>query len=99
MSNTNESFLAIPTSGKTPLTVHFTIAGGRGNYRLEFGDGQVVGPAICMEGSFCSPKYTISHTYTSAGTFVARLTRASDGFQVGTATVSATETKPGFKTD
>ncbi len=74
------TFSATPKSGAGPLNVTFTIS-GQGNYRLDFGDGQTVGPAICMEGSFCSP-YTIDHTY-NAGNFTATLTKPSDNSVVG----------------
>ena len=85
------SFFAYPTSGRAPLLVQFTIIGAKGNYRLDFGDGRVVGPAICMEGSSCPPNYTIDHTYTLPGSFIAVLTKSADGSQVGSVTVRVTE--------
>ena len=87
-NDTTSPFSANSTSGKVPLSVQFTIVGGRGNYRLDFGDGQVVGPAICMEGASCPPSYTITHTYTVSGSFIVTLTKSSDGSQVGSVTVS-----------
>src|SRR5262245_22106081 len=80
-----------PTSGKAPLLVQFTIIGAKGNYRLDFGDGRVVGPAICMEGPSCLPNYTIDHTYTLPGSFIAALSKSADGSQVGSVTVRVTE--------
>jgi hypothetical protein len=85
------SFFAYPTSGKAPLLVQFTIIGAKGNYRLDFGDGRVVGPAICMEGPSCLPDYTIDHTYTLPGSFIAALSKSADGSQVGSVTVRVTE--------
>jgi hypothetical protein len=84
------SFFAYPTSGRAPLSVQFTITGARGNYRLDFGDGRVVGPAICMEGA-CRPNYTIDHTYTLPGSFIAVLTESANGSQVGSVTVRVSE--------
>ena len=85
------SFFACPTSGSAPLSVQFTITGARGNYRLDFGDGQWVGPAICMEGSSCPPNYTIDHTYTRTGSFIAVLTKSATSSRVGSVTVRVTE--------
>ena len=79
---------ADPTSGKAPLSVEFTIAGGRGNYSLDFGDGTVVGPAICMEGANCPEKYSISHDYKSAGEFTVTLVRSADEFKIGSIKIS-----------
>src|SRR5262245_4772144 len=70
------SCFAYPTSGRAPLLVQFTIIGAQGNYRLDFGDGRVVGPAIWMEGPR-PPKYTIDHTYTLPGSFIAVLTESA----------------------
>jgi hypothetical protein len=84
------SFSAYPTSGSAPLSVQFTITGARGNYRLDFGDGQWVGPAICMEGS-CHPNFTIDHTYTRPGSFIAVLTESATSSRVGSVTVRVTE--------
>ena len=85
------SFFAYPTSGRAPLLVQFTIIGAKGNYRLDFGDGRVVGPAICMEGPSCLPDFTIDHTYTLPGSFIAALSKSADGSQVGSVTVRVTE--------
>ena len=69
-STTSETFSASPTSGNAPLTVLFTI-NGRGDYQLDFGDGQPVRQTVCMEGAW--EPCRISHTYISAGTYTARL--------------------------
>ncbi len=80
-------FSADPVVAKAPAAVHFTIAGGRGNYRLDFGDGTVVGPAICMEGSACPESTVLTHTYTRPGTFTATLTRSMDRTTIGSITI------------
>jgi hypothetical protein len=85
------SFFAYPTSGSAPLSVQFTLTGARGNYRLDFGDGLWVGLAICMEGPSCPSNYTIDHTYTRSGSFIAVLTESANGSQVGSVTVRVTE--------
>jgi len=90
-NDTKASFFADPTSGSAPLSVRFTITGARGNYRLDFGDGQWVGPAICMEGPSCPPNYTIDHTYTLPGSFIAVLTESASGSEVGSVTLRVTE--------
>jgi len=73
------TFYASPTSGRAPLTAHFTIK-GQGGYQLDFGDGNMVKPNICMEGPLCTP-YTIDHTYP-VGEFKVRL-KTSEGFFIG----------------
>jgi hypothetical protein len=85
------SFFADPTSGSAPLSVEFTLTGARGNYRLDFGDGQWVGLAICMEGPSCPPDFTFDHTYTVPGSFIAVLTESANDSQVGSVTVRITE--------
>jgi hypothetical protein len=91
VNDAKASFFADPTSGSAPLSVQFTITGARGNYRLDFGDGQWVGPAICMEGPSCHPNYTIDHTYTRSGSFIAVLTESATSSMVGSVTVRVTE--------
>jgi hypothetical protein len=91
VNDAKASFFADPTSGGAPLSVQFTITGARGNYRLDFGDGQWVGPAICMEGPSCPPNYTIDHTYTRSGSFIAVLTESATSSRVGSVTVRVAE--------
>lgn len=72
---------ASPTSGPPPLTVNFTawVTGGNGtyNYSWNFGDG-----AINNEN-----KSSISHTYTSEGTYTAVVTVTDGAGQTGSASV------------
>jgi hypothetical protein len=80
---------AFPTSGTSPLTVTFN--GGVSSfstYTIDFGDGQSVTNASCPSsappGQFPCPLSPVSHTYTQAGSYTARLIQvnycgASDG--------------------
>jgi len=67
------SVQATPTSGTAPLSVTFSVVNSRGTadngiaYTITFGDGQ--------SGSFSrSAPFTLSHTYSSGGTYAAALT-------------------------
>ncbi len=67
------SVQATPTSGTAPLSVTFSVINSRGTadngiaYTITFGDGQ--------SGSFSrSAPFTLSHTYSSGGTYAAALT-------------------------
>lgn len=62
---------AQPTSGLTPLKVRFSISGGP--YRIDFGDGAGEN-VLCTQDTICQNGVSsISHTYTSAGTYSAHL--------------------------
>lgn len=85
-----DTFAATPTTGSAPLTVKFTgllnSAGvcNSGPYAINFGDGQ----SATINVSGCTPNtYEVSHIYSSAGTFAARLHRA--GVEVGSAAIVA----------
>ena len=77
---------ANPTSGIAPLTVSFSGTGSSDpdgtivSYSWTFGDGTTGSGA------------TVSHTYSSAGTFTATLTVTDNGGATGTASVSITAT-------
>lgn len=79
------------TSGTMPFTVNFDASssfdpdGSIKSYRWKFGDGSSV-----VEG----PSPTVSYTYTSIGTFSARLTTIDDDGQLGFRTVSITVSPP-----
>lgn len=71
-------FSATPTSGAAPLTA--TFSGTRnamgicnaGSYTLQFGDGQ----STSFPDGGCAPvQFSVMHTYTNNGNFVARLYR------------------------
>lgn len=97
------SFSAVPTSGAAPLSVTFT---GRnlldtGTYLLDFGDGQqaTIYDLICtqMGGGGNTCQFSTGHTYTSAGTYTARLIRhigpangEGQDYLIGTATITVT---------
>jgi peptidoglycan hydrolase-like protein with peptidoglycan-binding domain len=87
-----DTFAATPTSGTAPFPVVFqgTINGAAkcntGSYTLDFGNGQTA----MLPVSGCTPNsYTVTHTYTTAGNFVAKL-RRNDGTEVGSVAVAAT---------
>ena len=72
----NAGFSASPTYGSAPLSVTFTITAEAGEYTVEFGDGQstaVTMPAVQCFRAPCNTQTTKYHTYTSAGTYTARL--------------------------
>ncbi|MBL8158120.1 PKD domain-containing protein [bacterium] len=81
-----------PTSGATPLTVNFTglVNSGAqcnsGPYRIDFGDGSSANIAVAG----CSAtNFSVPHTYTSSGTYVARLYRGTPAVNVGSVSVNA----------
>ena len=89
-----DSFGATPTSGDVPFSVTFegTINGGAvcnaGSYTLDFGNGSTASLPV----SGCVPNsYSVTHTYTSAGNFVAKL-RRSNSTEVGSVSIAATGT-------
>ena len=72
-STTVPNISATPTSGTAPLAVTFSVLNSRGTanngiyYTITFGDGQA--------GGFPrSAPFTLSHTYTSPGTYAATIT-------------------------
>lgn len=83
--STQGTLTATPISGSVPLSVGFSYAIGTdtvsaNEYRLDFGDGFSAVPSIGC-GTFtnwisaCPRALTSSHTYNSAGTFTATLSR------------------------
>ena len=78
---------ALPTSGTIPLTVTFSAAGSSDpngdalTYSWTFGDG------------YSGTGVSASHTYTTAGTYTARVT-VSDGNLTATASTTITVTAP-----
>ncbi len=90
---------ANPTSGTSPLTV--TLSGvinapqtcGGGTYTLQFGDNQSV--PLTFDSSTCSPRsFSVSHQYTAAGTYTAKLLNGSS--QVSSVTVTVSGPTSGF---
>ncbi|MEK7601421.1 MAG: peptidoglycan-binding protein [Patescibacteria group bacterium] len=80
--NTSGTFSASPTSGQAPLAVHFWATVSGGEYKVDFGDGTSGG----LSGGWCPPNPAMGapcsapgadHTYTSAGTYTARLLQRS----------------------
>ncbi len=72
-TTTSGPLSAAPTSGAAPLAVTFTATGNFSSYRVDFGDGQSsfgdIQDADCSVAGRC----TMSHTYTTNGTYTATL--------------------------
>ena len=97
---------ASPKSGQAPLAVSFTVRddGTSGGYQLNFGDGATTSVAadsgICAESFPMQCTYTKSHTYSSAGTYTATLSRHVGGPSgpeqlLGTQTITVSGTTGG----
>ncbi|MDO8514314.1 MAG: hypothetical protein Q7S50_02100 [bacterium] len=79
-------FSASPKSGSAPLAVSFTVRDDGtdpGRYQLNFGDGATssiaAGSGACAESFPMQCTYVKSHTYTSAGTYTAKLIESDPG--------------------
>lgn len=86
---------ASPTSGSVPLKVGFTTNGNRADLTIDFGDNE---SSSDWENSYeDESELYIEHTYTSVGTFTARVTGGTAPASASRAsiTVSATTTTPG----
>jgi len=71
------NFSASPTYGASPLTVQFTASAPQGTgigSAVQFGDGTSGNLGFVPTCSSCNAMGTVSHTYTSAGTYTASLT-------------------------
>ena len=93
-SQIQDTFSANPTSGASPFNVTFQGAiNGKsvcspGTYTLDFGDN--TNASLPVTG--CGPNsYTVTHTYATAGNFVARLKRG-DATEVGSTIIASTGT-------
>lgn len=75
-SNVSANFSASPTFGQAPISVTFNISGldQYGSYSIEYGDGTSA-TVTANEGSRPAddPRSPLKHTYTAAGTYVAKL--------------------------
>ena len=98
---TQGNFIASPQSGPAPLVVQFsTNADPTNGLTIDFGDGQT-GFLQCAVGGSCLYP---DHTYTSAGTYTAKLKRnpgptesncaGTDCWVVGTATITVVTIPP-----
>lgn len=91
---------ANPESGSTPLVVTFSTTGNSSlSYTVDPGDGsgpQALSSAACTNSISSSCVYSLTYTYTSAGTYTASLSD-SNGDQLGNATISVTN--PGGSTN
>ncbi len=87
--NTSTNFRASPTYGIAPLAVSFSyVVGGdvasAASYVIDFGDGASAVPTIgcgivATSSQACPRALVASHTYTSAGTYMAKLTTSTAG--------------------
>ena len=87
-----------PTSGLAPLTVTFSVwEGYTGSanqtdasvYNLDFGDGQNIKPILCdVQDYRCVNPGKNTHTYSSAGTYIVKLTALNIGEKTTVGTVS-----------
>ena len=88
----SDSFTGSPTSGNSPLTVTFSGlvnssgACNAGPYSLNFGDGQSAN--ISLAGCNAT-NFSVPHTYSTSGTFTARLYRGNPAVNIGSVSVNA----------
>src|SRR3989344_4913992 len=79
------TFSATPQSGPSPLTVNFSAPASLGGSSLDYGDGQGIGcTTVASESGGCN--FSGSHTYTSAGTYTAKLMAGAK--TIGTVTIT-----------
>ena len=103
------SFTASPTSGAAPLAVKFNIQGSFSVYGIDFGDGETINGAIMDADCSVAGRCTGTHTYTSPGTYTAKLLRTTYACQtssypstpgcptqttIGTVTITVTNAPP-----
>ncbi|MBI5457733.1 peptidoglycan-binding protein [Candidatus Kaiserbacteria bacterium] len=80
-STSTATFSAAPMSGQAPLNVTFTIGEAKPGvtYNFSYGDG-ATGSATCVQDGGkgdprCGAAWTTAHTYASAGTYTATLSK------------------------
>ena len=95
----DDSVSASPTSGQAPVLVRFSgivngsASCGGGSYYLDFGNGQ--GTTIPYPADGCKAyEYEVEHTYTTGGTFIAKLYRGPNASGVSVANVTITISSP-----
>lgn len=94
IQSSNDSLNAAPLSGAVPLTVSFSgvvnasSACNAGPYSINFGDNQAVN--ISVAGCNAT-NYSLQHTYTTGGTYSARLYRGNPAVNVTSASINAGE--------
>lgn len=77
-SNTSGNLSADVTSGTSPLAVTFTVTGSVSTYGIDFGDGTRGGGGV-SDSNCAKVACTIKHTYSSGGTYMAKLTSGGTG--------------------
>ncbi|OGG57701.1 hypothetical protein A2765_06210 [Candidatus Kaiserbacteria bacterium RIFCSPHIGHO2_01_FULL_56_24] len=91
-STVSDSFSGSPTSGASPLTVSFSglvnanAQCNAGPYSINFGDGQSA--SISIAGCTAT-NFSVPHTYSTSGTFTARLYRGNPAVNVGGVSINA----------
>ncbi|MFZ2555619.1 MAG: peptidoglycan-binding protein [Minisyncoccia bacterium] len=91
ISTGSDTISASPTSGSSPLTVSFSglvnanASCNAGPYSINFGDNQsaTISVAGCSATNFVVP-----HTYSTSGSFTARLYRGSPSVNIGSVSVN-----------
>lgn len=98
ITSTSDSLSGSPTSGSAPLTVNFSglvNANGQcdaGPFSINFGDGQ---NANITTNSCVATNYVIPHTYSTSGTFTARLYRGNPAVNISSVSVNVTSNTSG----
>ncbi len=91
-TTSSDTLNSSPTSGATPLTVTFSgtvNASGvcnAGPYSIDFGDGQTA--SIALSGCTAS-SFQVPHTYSTSGTYTARLYRGTPAVSVASVVIQA----------
>jgi peptidoglycan hydrolase-like protein with peptidoglycan-binding domain len=76
-SQQSTTLSASPSSGVAPLMVTFTVTAPAGNYTLDFGDNTEASVSVpqiyCITTPCNPPPQQITHTYSAAGNYTAKL--------------------------
>lgn len=88
-----DTFTASPTTGAAPLSVTFkgiinsSASCSPSSYSLSYGDGAQ--PATLTPSGCAINGYTLTHAYSTAGSFTARLTRVTGNVEIGSIPITA----------
>ncbi len=91
LPSVNDTISGSPTSGPSPLTTTFSGIVNASNtcnagpYSINFGDGQ---SAAISVANCNATNYVVPHTYSTSGTFTARLYRGNPAVNAGSVSVS-----------
>jgi peptidoglycan hydrolase-like protein with peptidoglycan-binding domain len=90
-SGASDTISGSPTSGASPLTVNFSglvntnAQCNSGPYTINFGDGQTANISVA---SCSATNFSVPHTYSSTGTFTARMYRGNPAVNIGSVSVT-----------